>query len=109
MGAPILCHFLLSPSYFRTLHASCYLFAHARFPAMPVIDEETFEQLLPSAYEWAKAQEEFILARGIPLGPEHTADARRAGVEDCSRVRVLAVDRIPMPDNKELAEVARRT
>ncbi len=76
---------------------------------MPVIDQETFEQLLPFAFEWAKAQEEFILARGIPLRPEQTADARRAGVQDCSRVRVLVVDRIPVPDNKELAEAGRRT
>jgi hypothetical protein len=37
------------------------------------------------------------------------ADARRAGVQDCSKIRVLVVDRIPMPDKKELADAARRT
>ena len=37
------------------------------------------------------------------------ADARRAGVQDCERVRVLVVDRIPLPENSELAEAARRT
>ena len=76
---------------------------------MPVIDQETFEELLPLASQWAHAQENLILARGIPLRPEQTADARRAGVQDCSRVRVLVVDRIPMPDNKGLAEAARQT
>jgi hypothetical protein len=76
---------------------------------MPVIDQEKFEQLLPFAYEWAKATEEFVLARGAPLGSRHIADARLAGVQDCSKIRVLVVDRIPLPDHPELAEAARRT
>ena len=74
-----------------------------------MIDQETFERLLPLAYQWAKAQEQFILARGAPLGTRHTADARQVGVQDCSRVKVLVVDRIPLPDNTELAEASRRT
>jgi len=74
-----------------------------------VIDQKTFEYLLPLAYQWAKAQEEFILAHGVPLGPRHTADARRVGVHDCSRVKVLVVHHIPLPDNEELAKVAKQT
>ena len=73
-----------------------------------VIDQQTFEDLLPLAYQWVKAQEEFILARGAPLGPQHKADARLAGVRDCERVRVLIVDRIPLPEGGELAKAARR-
>lgn len=73
-----------------------------------MIDRQTFEELLPLAYQWAKAQEEFVLERGVPLGPEHTTDALLAGVQDCTRVRVLVVDRIPLPENPELAEAARR-
>lgn len=74
-----------------------------------VIDQETFEQLLPFAYQWVKAQEEFILAHGTPLGETHLADARRVGVQDRERIKILIVDRIPLPDNPELAEAARRT
>ena len=37
------------------------------------------------------------------------ADARLAGVRDCERVRVLVVDRIPLPESGELADAARRT
>jgi hypothetical protein len=74
-----------------------------------MIDQETFQHLLPLAYQWAKAQEDFILARGAPLGPRQTADAHLAGVQDCARVKVLVVDRIPLPDDKELAEAAART
>ena len=78
-------------------------------PSRQVIDQEAFEHLLPLAIQWAKTQEHFILARGASLGPQHTADARRVGVQDCSRVRVLVVDRIPLPDNEALATAARHT
>jgi hypothetical protein len=74
-----------------------------------MIDQENFERLLPLAYEWAKTQEKFILERGTSLGPRHTADARAVGIQDCSRVKVLIVDRIPMPEHEELAEAARRS
>ena len=74
-----------------------------------MIDQDTFDQLLPAAYAWAKAQEEFILARGAPLDSRQSADARRAGVTDFSRVKLLVVDRIPLPDDPELAAAARHT
>src|SRR6266513_408299 len=78
------------------------------FSSPRMMDQENFERLLPLAYQWAKIQETFILERGIPLGPRYSADARHVGVQDCSRVKVLIVDRIPMPENEELAEAARR-
>ena len=74
-----------------------------------MIDQETFDQLLPLAYQWAKTQEEFVLAHGAPLGPQHLADARRAGVQDCERIRILVLDRIPLPESGDLAEAARLT
>lgn len=74
-----------------------------------MIDQETFQELLPVAYEWAQAQEDFVLTRGAPLSSRHLADAKLAGVQDCERVRVLVVDRIPLPENPALAEAARRT
>lgn len=74
-----------------------------------MINQATFDQLLPFAFQWAKAQEEYVLAHGIPLSPQLTADARLAGVRDCERIRILVVDRIPLPEGGELAEAARRT
>jgi hypothetical protein len=74
-----------------------------------VIDRETFDDLLPVAFDWAKAQEQFVLARGTPLTDRYLEDAGLVGVRDAARVRVLVVDRIPMPEHKELAEAARRT
>jgi len=73
-----------------------------------MIDRNVFEQLSPSAMAWAKAQEKFILECGMPLSERATADAIRVGVKDPSRVRVLVVDRIPLPEDKELAEASRR-
>ena len=92
----------------RILHASCFLIEQTHPLRSNVIDQKEFEQLLPLACEWALAQEQIILASGASLGPPHIADAQRAGVQDCSRIRVLVVDRIPMPDDKQLAEAARR-
>jgi hypothetical protein len=73
-----------------------------------MIDQEKFERLAPLAFQWAKTQEDLILKHGAPLAPGQIADALRCGVHDSSRVRVLVVDRIPLPDDKELAEAARR-
>ena len=72
------------------------------------MDHETFEKLLPLACQWAEAQEQLILARGAPLTPQHAADARRVGVQDDSRVRVLVVERLPLPDDERLADFARK-
>ena len=72
-----------------------------------MIDQATFEHLLPLAYDWCKANEAFVLAHGAPLGLRQLADARRAGVQDCSKIRLLVVDRIPLPEDSELAEAAR--
>ena len=72
-----------------------------------MIDQKEFDRLTPLACKWAKAQEAYILKHGAPLTPGQLADAVRAGVKEPTRVRVLAVDRIPMPDDRELADAAR--
>jgi hypothetical protein len=73
-----------------------------------MIDQEKFERLAPFASEWAKTQEAFILKHGSPLAPRQIADARRVGVKDPARVRVLVADRIPLPEDAELADAAQR-
>ncbi len=73
-----------------------------------MIDQEKFERLAPLAYQWAKRQEAYILQHGAPLAAHQLADASGAGVKNPGRVRVLVVDRIPLPDDEELAEAARR-
>jgi hypothetical protein len=73
-----------------------------------MIEQQDFERLAPLAYQWAKSQEDYILKHGAPLARDQVADARLAGVEDTARIRILVVDRVPMPDDKELADAARR-
>lgn len=73
-----------------------------------MIDREKFPLLPPLAQAWAQTQEALILKFGAPLGARQLEDARRVGVQAPELVRVLVVDRIPMPDDPELAEAARR-
>lgn len=73
-----------------------------------MIAQEKIHRLAPLAYEWAKAQESLILQHGFRLGESQMEDARRVGVQDPERVRLLVVDRIPLPDDPELAEAAAR-
>jgi hypothetical protein len=72
-----------------------------------MIDQEHFDRLAPRAYQWAKTQAAFVQQHGTPLTPAQVADARRAGVQDPAQVRVLVVDRISLPEDKELADAAR--
>ncbi|HEX8077114.1 MAG TPA: hypothetical protein VF511_04815 [Chthoniobacterales bacterium] len=73
-----------------------------------MIEQKDFERLAPLACEWAKTQETYILQHGVPLSRDQIADAKRAGVQDPSRIRLLVVDRMPMPDDSELANAARK-
>ena len=61
------------------------------------------------ALVWARNQEEFILERGVGLSTRQREDAKRVGVREIDRVRLLVVDRISLPENAELAEAFRRT
>ena len=74
-----------------------------------MIDQAILKRFSPLAFQWAKAQEDLILTHGVPLAARQIADAERVGVADPARVRVLVVDRIPMPDDPELAEAASRS
>jgi len=75
---------------------------------MPVVEQKSFEKLLPIAVQWAKAQEAFVLRHGSSLSGRHLADAKLAGIKEPERVRVLVVDRIPLPEDPSLAEASKR-
>lgn len=73
-----------------------------------MIDQEIFDRLASRAIRWAETQQDIILKYGVPLTSAQCADASRCGVRDSSKVRVLVVDRIALPDDEELAEAARK-
>ena len=49
----------------------------------------------------------YILQHGVPLTASQVSDARQAGVSAPKQVRVLVVNRVPLPDEKELADATR--
>lgn len=65
-----------------------------------------FDALLPLAVKWATAVEARILRRGVPLTEGSLVDARRAGVREPERVRLLALARVPAPSDLTLRTAA---
>ncbi|MHC4496652.1 MAG: hypothetical protein ACYSYM_12615 [Planctomycetota bacterium] len=68
-----------------------------------------FDSLLPLAVQWAESQEANILQNGIPLSQQGISDAKLAGVAYPDRIRLLKVDRIPIPENPILKQAAEIT
>jgi hypothetical protein len=53
--------------------------------------------LTPPVHHWILRQERKILSNGRPLNRGEQAGTRDIGLSDAARVRVLVVDRIPLP------------
>ncbi len=64
--------------------------------------------ILPTVHVWAEKQEALILESGDPLTGSELADARRAGVAQPEKIRVLRVDTLPLPDNEDIRFVAKQ-
>jgi len=69
----------------------------------------TFDTLLPLACAWAEEQEARILRDGVLLTPAQLEDARRVGIAQPERVRLLSVAEIPMPPDPVLRAAAEMT
>lgn len=76
---------------------------------MSNITLQQLEMLLPLASAWAAEQERDILQTGVALTESQLADARRAGVVQPERVRLLRVPQIPTPTHPALAAAAAAT
>jgi hypothetical protein len=63
--------------------------------------------LLGYVTRWIEAQERRILAEGSPLTERGLADARRIGVLQPERVRLLRVTHVPQPGGAFIAFLAR--
>jgi hypothetical protein len=70
---------------------------------MSIITPQQFEMLLPLACAWAEEQERAIVQSGVALSERQLADARRVGVAQPERVRLLRVVQIPAPTRPALA------
>ncbi len=67
------------------------------------------ETLLPLATAWATEQQERILREGVPLTGTEMGDARKVGVREPERIRLLRVDGIPSPAHPVLQAACRAT
>jgi hypothetical protein len=68
----------------------------------------TLPVLLPIAYIWAEKQELLIMQEGTPLTESQLADARRAGVAQPEKIRVVCVETLPQPENEDFLFIAKR-
>jgi len=60
-----------------------------------IVQSALVELVLPIACAWVRNEEDAILRTGAPLSEAQLADARRIGIAQPERVRVLAVETIP--------------
>lgn len=64
--------------------------------------------LLPFAYAWAEKHEKIWLETGVPLDHDQMADARRAGVREPERIRVVHTEALPQLESEEMTFIATR-
>ncbi len=76
---------------------------------MSILTPQQFEALLPLACAWAEEQERAILQSGVALTDAQIDDARRIGVAQPNKVRLLQVPAIPNPTHPVLAAAAMAT
>jgi len=68
----------------------------------------TLPVLLPVACAWAEKQEFIMLERGTPLNEGQSADARRAGVAQPEKIRMIRAEALPQPEDEDVMFVAKR-
>jgi len=61
----------------------------------------------PAISRWAQVQERRILAEGVPLKEEHRAFAAELKIAQPEDVRVLEVEKVPLPVPDSLVRIAR--
>lgn len=61
---------------------------------------------LPAAIEWAEQREIEIINSGRPLSESEISLARKVGVSLPEKVRITFVDRLPLPEDPNLRQVA---
>ncbi len=68
---------------------------------------QALEKVLPVILAWSANREQEILESGEPLTPAQQQLAAESGVLNIERVRLLIVDRVSLPQDPELLQMAR--
>jgi hypothetical protein len=79
------------------------------FSSINEITSEQFQMLLPLACSWVEEQENLIVQQGVGLTPAQLEDAQLIGVTHPERVRLLKVEKIPLPQQPALRAAAEAT
>jgi len=66
------------------------------------------DRIFPRALAWYETVEAELLPKGRALSNEETETARRFGVHDPTKIRVIKLESFPMPADAELLTEARR-
>ena len=66
-------------------------------------------QYFPKAVQWATEMEKAILERGQRLPPQSRKDAEAIGIQRADDVRVVVMERIPLPNDPGLKQLAIET
>jgi hypothetical protein len=69
---------------------------------VPPSATDQFQELLPLASQWAAEEERRILREGVSLTESQIKDAKKLGVQQPERVRLLRVDSVPGPSHPAL-------
>jgi hypothetical protein len=67
---------------------------------------DQLDELVPLAAQWAIEQERRGLCEGVPLCEAELADAKKIGVTNPERIRLLRVETIPVPAHPMLRAAA---
>ena len=65
-------------------------------------------QMAPRAIAWAEQQSARVALSGHALSPSQVALARRVGVREPERIRILVVENFPLPQDAEVKAAAMR-
>src|ERR1700733_1192532 len=65
--------------------------------------------MLPLASQWVESKEKTILEHGQPLSNELQVFASNIGIKHPERVRILVVDKIPLPEHPMLQQACKET
>ncbi len=63
---------------------------------------EQLEAYYPLSLKYVKANEQIALSQGVPLLPQYLEIADKIGIKNPEKIRVLYVERLPLPENKSL-------
>lgn len=67
------------------------------------------DEIMPLACHWVQMREKEILDKGIPLTEDLIKSAKNLGVNHPDKVRIMLVNKIPMPDDPLLQAACRET